>query len=152
MHTAVDRRHRHQDQADHEADLGRHQHVPSWSPDGKKLAFRRILGELNSEIFVANSDGTNPRNLTNHAALDGWPAWSPDGRQIAFASNRNSSYQINVMKSDGTDVTLVANTEGRATAPVWSRDGATIYFPICRNVDYGHGCEIFAAPSRTARP
>lgn len=125
---------------------------PAWSPDGKKLAFRRILGELNSEVFVANADGTGAHNITNHPAFDGWPAWSPDGTRIAFASNRNSSYQIYVMQPDGSGVALVANTEGRATAPMWSRDGQTILFPICKNVDLGHDCEIFVAPSHPTRP
>lgn len=117
---------------------------PSWSPDGKHLAFRRMVGESNSEVFVASSDGTGARNLTNHPAFDGWPSWSPDGSKIAFASNRNSSYQIFIMNVDGSDVRLLANTEGRATAPQWGRDGMRIYFPICRNVDFGFDCEIFA--------
>lgn len=118
---------------------------PAWSPDGKHLAFRRMLGEANSEVFVANADGTEARNLTNHPAFDGWPAWSPDGTRIAFASNRNSSYQIFIMNADGSAVRLLANTEGRATAPQWGRDGSRIYFPICKNVDFGFDCEIFAA-------
>ena len=117
---------------------------PSWSPDGKHLAFRRMLGEMNSEVFIANADGSNARNLTNHPAFDGWPAWSPDGTQIAFASNRNANYQIFIMNMDGTNVRLLANTEGRATAPQWGRDGARIYFPICKKVDFGSDCEIFA--------
>jgi TolB protein len=117
---------------------------PAWSPDGRHLAFRRMLGEMNSEVFIANGDGSGAQNLTNHPAFDGWPSWSPDGTQIAFASNRNSSYQIFVMKADGSDVRLMANTEGRATAPQWARDGKHLYFPICRNVDFGGDCEIFA--------
>lgn len=120
---------------------------PSLSPDGKRMAFRRILGELNSEVFIANADGSSQVNLSSHPAFDGWPSWSPDGAQIAFASNRRANYQVYVMKPDGTDVRLVANTEGRATAPVWSRDGRSIYFPICTKVDFGSGCEIFAAPA-----
>ena len=120
---------------------------PAWSPDGSKIAFRRMLGEMNSEVFVANRDGTAAKNLTNHPAFDGWPAWSPDGREIAFASNRNANYQIFVMHADGSGVRLVANTEGRATAPLWSRDGKTIYFTNCQKRDYGTGCEIFAAPA-----
>lgn len=118
---------------------------PSWSPDGKQFAFRRMVDITNSEVFVANIDGSNARNISNHPAFDGWPAWSPDGKRIAFASNRNSSYQIFTMNADGTDVRLLANTEGRGTAPQWGKDGAHIYFPICRNVDFGFDCEIFAA-------
>jgi TolB protein len=122
---------------------------PSWSPDGRHLAFRRMVMEVNSEVFVANADGSGAHNLTSHPAFDGWPAWSPDGSQIAFASNRNSSYQIFIMRADGSGVRLLANTEGRATAPQWSRDGARIYFPICRNVDFGSDCEIFAVRTDT---
>ena len=118
---------------------------PVWSPDGKEIAFRRMIGEMNSEVFLAHADGSDVRNLTNHPAFDGWPAWSPDGKWIAFASNRRSSYQIYIMRPDGTDVQLVANTEGRATAPKWAPDGAALYFPICRNVDFSVDCEIFVA-------
>jgi hypothetical protein len=39
---------------------------PAWSPDMKHLVFRRMLGEMNSEIFLADGDGRNARNLTNH--------------------------------------------------------------------------------------
>jgi Tol biopolymer transport system component len=100
---------------------------------------------MNSEVFIADADGSNARNLTNHPAFDGWPAWSPDGKLIAFASNRNARYQIFVMKPDGSDVRLVANTEGRATVPRWSPDGRTIYFTNCVSKDYGTDCEILVS-------
>lgn len=118
---------------------------PSWSPDGKRIAFRRIIGDMNSEVFVAASDGSGAQNLTNHWAFDGWPAWSPDGTKIAFASNRNANYQIFTMNPDGTNVRLVANTEGRATEPRWSPDGKAIYFTNCRKVDWGVDCQVFSA-------
>jgi TolB protein len=118
---------------------------PAWSPDGKRIAFRRMLGETNSEVFLANADGTNARNLTNDPAFDGWPAWSPDGSHIAFASNRRGSYEIYLMDPDGSNVQKVANNEGRATAPAWSRDGTTVYFPVCKKVDFAFDCQIYAA-------
>lgn len=120
---------------------------PAWSPDGRMMAFRRMLGQSNSEVFIADSGGGHARNLTNSSAFDGWPAWSPDGRRIAFASNRGGTgdYRIFIMQPDGSDVRLLARTKGRATSPKWSRDGRTVYFPLCRSEEDGGGCEIFAA-------
>src|SRR5256885_16310459 len=112
----------------------------------KHIAFRKIIGEENSEVFVAEGDGSNARNLTNNPFFDGWPTWSPDGKRIAFASNRRGhGYQIFTMNADGTNVRLVANTEGRATAPRWSPDGQFLYFPNCMEKDYGTDCEIYSA-------
>lgn len=117
---------------------------PVPSPDGTKIAFRKMI-DANSEVFVANIDGTGIRNLTNNPTFEGWPAWSPDGKRIAFAGNRNGVYQVFVMNADGSDVRLVANTEGRATAPKWSPDGRSIFFSNCWRTGRGGACEIFVA-------
>jgi len=123
---------------------------PVLSPDGTQLAYRHMIGEMNSEVFVSDADGKNPRNLTNHPSFEGWPAWSPDGKQIVFAGNRYSNYQIFLMNADGNNVRLLANTEGRATSPKWSPDGKKITFTNCRKVDFGRNCHLMAvdvAPS-----
>jgi TolB protein len=90
---------------------------PSPSPDGARIAFRRMPPENNSEVFVAASDGTQVRNLTNHPAFDGWPDWSPDGRRIASTSKRGGDHKIYLMNPDGSGVQLPADTPGRGTAP-----------------------------------
>ena len=122
---------------------------PVMSPDGKHIAFRKIIDGDNSEVFIADADGSHPRNLTNHPAFDGWPAWSPDGRHIAFASNRRGNQQIYVMDADGGNVVPVIHREGRATAPRWAPDGQALYFPVCSKTDGVVGCEILSARLRT---
>ena len=49
-------------------------HTPTWSPDGKRIAF--MTTERYGEIHVVNIDGTGLLNLTDNRADDGYPSWS----------------------------------------------------------------------------
>jgi Tol biopolymer transport system component len=51
-----------------------HDRNPSWSPDGKRIAFMSHR-DRNWEIFVMDTDGGNPRNFTNNPRHDTDPAW-----------------------------------------------------------------------------
>ena len=51
--------------------------LPSWSPDGRKIAFPSLSQREGNEIYVMNADGTNQRNLTNNPAEDTNAFWSP---------------------------------------------------------------------------
>jgi TolB protein len=55
----------------------------------------------NTEIFVAGSEGQNPRAISNHPAADEHPSWFPDNQHLAFASNRNEGWQIYRMDTNG---------------------------------------------------
>ena len=57
-----------------------HKRLPSWSHDGKRIAY---VGD--NVIWVVDSDGENPRQLTNIVTED-HPTWSPDSESIAFHS------------------------------------------------------------------
>ncbi|MDD5700924.1 MAG: S8 family serine peptidase [Dehalococcoidales bacterium] len=112
---------------------------PAWSPDGAKLAFMNCSGApslpftLDSEVWVADADGSNIKNLTNNPAADELPAWSPDGSRIAFVSERDGISAIYVMNSDGTGTTRITDTSSANRSPNWSPDGRQIAFESLRD-------------------
>src|SRR4051812_21869704 len=61
---------------------------PSWSPDGKKLAFMGARGS-NYDLFVLDLETKDVTQLTDSPGHDSWPSWSPVGSTIAFSSVRD---------------------------------------------------------------
>jgi Tol biopolymer transport system component len=50
---------------------------PAFSPDGGRIAFIRDVTKTNSEIFVARSDGSGERRITDTPGADDDPSWQP---------------------------------------------------------------------------
>ena len=96
-----------------------HHYMPAWSPDGKRIAV--VSGrDGNSEIYVIDADGANPKRLTHNAADDLWPSWSPDGAKIAFASQRYGNWEIYMMDADGGNPVRLTDSPEKDTQPSWS--------------------------------
>jgi Tol biopolymer transport system component len=96
---------------------------PSWSPDGRRIAYRDSRRGINrnDEIYVMNADGTHARNLTRSPYNEWSPSWSSDGELIAFYSG-----ELYVMRPDGTGARPITRVEGEY--PSWSADGQRIAF------------------------
>ena len=74
---------------------------PTWSPDGKIVHWSYNDGN----IWLIESNGSSPRQLTSNTGFNGSPRVSPDGRYIVFYSDRTGSGQIWRMDFDGKRLT-----------------------------------------------
>ena len=113
---------------------------PTWSPDGKRVAFRTTRGSPSgpdpSNIFVINADGSGERQLTparGQAAGGLFPAWSPDGRSIAYSNGAG----INLVRPNGSGRRPLG-VPGECS--VWSPDSSKLMF--CSNgLNRGEGVD-----------
>jgi Tol biopolymer transport system component len=106
---------------------------PAWSPDGRRIAFVRLIGDRGRpDLFVATAEGKGRTRLTRTPVPERDPAWSPDGTKIAYAARTSPTgpFRIFVINPDGTGrVQLTTQTRGRADrSPTWSPDGSRIAF------------------------
>lgn len=102
---------------------------PSWSPDGKKIAFAGQEGsgsDKRFDIFVMNSDGTGMIRLTSAKKPNGKmatnedPSFSPDGRFVMYTSDRTGSNQIYISTVDGTEERRITSDSYNYYKPKWS--------------------------------
>ncbi len=100
------------------------EHQPSFSPDGKLLAYVKGKGGL----VVANADGSNPKELFEHWERITY-SWSPDSKWLAF-SREDQSYneEIWIVPAAGGQAVNVSQHPGVDSRPAWSPDGRRLYW------------------------
>ena len=67
---------------------------PSWSPNGKRIAFWFIQEGNLGEIATIPAAGGEPVIVAKDATMDWNPLWSPDGKYIYFGSDRGGNMNI----------------------------------------------------------
>jgi hypothetical protein len=116
--------------------------TPGRVPTPPRIAFMSRRDE--SEIYIMNADGSDPRRLTYASGDDFFPAGSPDGTRIAFESQRTVNSEVWLMNSDGSNqIRLTGPGQGHISIhPAWSPDGTRIAYLNDRN-DPDMSCEIY---------
>jgi Tol biopolymer transport system component len=122
---------------------------PRYSPDGRRIAFTSARSGSRSEIWVAESDGTNPQQLTRNLGIaQGSPSWSPDGRRIAFDSlSHRGFWNIWVIDADGGTPQQITTAAGQQHVPTWSRDGRWVYFSATQEHSPPRSVGIWRVPA-----
>ncbi len=82
----------------------------------------------NTDIYIADIDGSNQRQLTNNEAADYNPIWDKEDKGFYFTSFRDGSAQLYYMPLSGGEVEKITNFYMGVNSPKLSPDGSKIIF------------------------
>lgn len=139
-----------------------------FSPDGSKIIWRasrpkageeiteykallaeNLVAPTNMEVFVANADGSDARQVTNYGKANWAPAFMPDSKRIIFASNheyeRGFPFNLYTINEDGSNLTKISRDKGFDAFPMFSPDGKKIVFCSNRNNGGTRDTNVFIA-------
>lgn len=108
---------------------GRETFRPSWSPDGRKIAYNQpISTETHPRgIWIMDADGTNDHLIIRYART---PDWSPNGTKLVYSSFEGGPghSQIWISDTSGGNKSQLTFFNITNASPAWSPDGSKIAF------------------------
>jgi TolB protein len=117
---------------------------PSWSPDGKAIAFA-CRGDAGNAIFTVPADGGEPTKVYGEQGACE-PHWSPDGRLLAYETETH----VATIQPDGKGNRLLTTFGGVQRYPRFSPDGKSVVF--CQGASERGPWELYIIPSAGGRP
>lgn len=139
-----------------------------FSPDGKKIIWRasrpktdadikeykellaqHLVAPTNMEVWTANADGSNAKQVTSYGQANWAPAFMPDSKRIIFASNheykRGFPFNLYTINEDGSNLTKISRDKGFDAFPMFSPNGKKFVFCSNRNNGGTRDTNIFVA-------
>jgi TolB protein len=116
--------------------------------DYKQLLTQGLVAPTQMEVFLANADGTDARQITNLGQANWAPNFLPDGR-IIFCSNheykRGFPFNMYIINQDGSGLEKISRDKGFDAFPMFSPDGKKILFSSNRNNGGTRDTNVFVA-------
>jgi TolB protein len=139
-----------------------------FSPDGKKIIWRasrpkteaeiaeyksllkeNLVAPTQMEVWIANSDGSDAKQITHYGQANWAPNFIPGSDKIIFCSNfeyaRGFPFNMYLLNQDGSGLEKVSHDRGFDAFPMFSSDGKQILFSSNRNNGGGRGINVFIA-------
>jgi len=139
-----------------------------FSPDGSQIVWRAQYPETLAdqaeyrsllaeglirptvlELWVADADGSNARQITHYGTGSFAPFFHPSGEKIVFSSNMDDpagrEFDIYMIGVDGTGLERVTWTGGFDGFPMFSPDGRHLAFGSNRNESHIGNTNVFIA-------
>ena len=124
-------------------------------PTGDTLTrYRRLLADhltspMKMELFVADADGSNRRQITEIGCASFAPVFTPDGNRILFSSNKHDcdgrGFELYLINTDGTGLEQITNFGGFTSFGEFSPDGKRLVFSSDRDATSRYEFNIFVA-------
>ena len=100
---------------------------PSWSPDGKRLAYVSFESQRPA-IYIQDIESGRRELVTSYPGLNGAPVWSPDGKRLALVLSRSGNADIYVLDLERRNLQQITRDYAIDTEPVWYPDGTALIF------------------------
>jgi TolB protein len=105
---------------------------PSWSPDGKSLAYVSFESSR-PEIFIQQLATARRTKVSGFRGLNSAPSWSPDGKFLALVLSKDGSPDIYTLNTTSKRLKRLTQHRSIDTEPVWTTDGRAIIFTSDRS-------------------